>query len=107
MANNDDQKKKGSGPPQPPHVSDLILGSLKPRTGKDTSRWIAGLADDKIKEAAEVASRELEKSNSGFSQAANEKSGARPTVVSFMDHLFDFFQQIEFDFNRTVAGTDY
>ncbi|HEY9791581.1 MAG TPA: hypothetical protein V6D22_14355 [Candidatus Obscuribacterales bacterium] len=105
MTNNEDQKKKPSGPP---HVSDLILGSLKPRTGKETSKWIAGLADNTIKDAAEAAAREMEAipTPSGAHQALRHNSG-KQAVVMFTDQLFDHFQQYEFDFNRTVAGTDY
>jgi hypothetical protein len=105
MTNNEDQKKRPSGPP---HVSDLILGSLKPRTGKETSKWIAGLADNTIKDAAEAAAREMESipTPSGAHQAMKQNSG-KQAVVMFTDQLFDYFQQYEFDFNRTVAGTDY
>ena len=105
MGNTDDQKKKPAGPP---HISDLILGSLKPRTGKETSRWIAGLADDSVKEAAESAAYEQE---GGISRDSSTSQSLRPsgkqTVTSFVDYLFDCFQQYEFDFNRTVMGTEF
>ena len=103
MTNSDDPRKKASnGPPQ---ITDMILGSLKARTGKETSKWIAGLADDSaLKEAAEVAAKDHEAA-AATAVGLQQKAGQQ-TVISFMDHLFDCFQQYEFDFNRSVAGTD-
>ena len=104
MSNSEDPRKKPSS--GPPHISDMILGSLKPRTGKETSKWIAGLADDSaLKEAAEAAARENEAAAPAAAVGLQQKVGQH-TVITFMDHLFDCFQQYEFDFNRSVAGTD-
>jgi hypothetical protein len=96
--NQEDSKKK---PPSQHQVSDLILGGLKPRTSKDTSNWITGLADNVISDAVEAASQEQP-----AAPPPTLKKG-KPVTVSFADQLFDHFQQYEFEFNRTVAGTDY
>jgi hypothetical protein len=95
MVNRDNQKKKPTGAPPPPNVND-ILGSLKQRTGRETSRWMAGLADENITQELFDNSHHTD----------NSPVPTHPSAIGLVDHLFDFFQQIEFEFNKTVAGTD-
>lgn len=103
MSNSDNQKKKNTGTPQPGHVNDLILGSLRPRTGRETSCWITGLVDESL--TRELSDNAVTTEKPAGPVPSNTPP-VRPSAVSFVDHLFDFFQQIEFDFNKTVAGTD-
>jgi hypothetical protein len=105
MPNNDDEKKELSVQHQ---VSDLILGSLKPRTGKDTNKWIADLSDSAPKDAAEApGNQDGESAGATVAAPPVAKPGGKPPTIALVDQLFDFFQQYEFDFNKSAAGTDY
>jgi hypothetical protein len=98
MSNQDDKKKvKLSGAPQ---LSDMILGSLKPRVGKETSKWVAGLTEDAM-EAAEQAARMQGVEMLTSSDQVPHKP-PHVAITHFMDYLFDCFQQYEFEFNRTA-----
>lgn len=98
MSNQDDQKKKAAVP----HFSDMILGSLKPRTGRETSKWIAGLSDE---EGTEAVTEQPEAPPPAPVQQP-VKRNSKQDMVHLLDHIFDCFQQYEYDFNRTVVGTD-
>lgn len=97
MSNQDDKKKvKLTGAPQ---LSDMILGSLKPRVGKETTKWVAGLAEDAM-EAAEQAARMQGVEMLTSSDQVPPKP-AQLGVTQFMDYLFDCLQQYEFEFNKS------
>lgn len=92
---NDEQKKGKLGAPQ---LSDMILGSLKPRVGKETTKWVAGLADEAMEAAEEAARMQGVEMLTSASQVPPKP--AQVGTVPFMDYLFDCFQQYEFEFNR-------
>ena len=48
----DKKKIKITGAPQ---LSEMILGSLRPRVGTETTKWVAGLTDDQMAEAEQAA----------------------------------------------------
>lgn len=103
MSNSDEQKKvKITGAPQ---LSDMILGSLKPRVGKETTKWVAGLTDEAM-EAAEQAAQ-MESVNMLTSSDKVPPKPPQMTTIPFMDYLFDCFQQYEFEFNRSAPGPDF
>jgi len=102
MSNSDDKKKiKITGAPQ---LSEMILGSLRPRVGSETTKWVAGLTDDQMAEAEQAAkAQDLDK------LASSGTIPAKPTTVTtvlFMDYLFDCFQQYAFEFNRNVPSAE-
>jgi hypothetical protein len=102
MSNQDDKKKvKITGAPQ---LTDMILGSLKPRVGKETTKWVAGLTEDAM-EAAEQAAR-MQGVDMLTSSDQVPPKPATVTAVQFMDYLFDCFQQYEFEFNRSNPGPE-
>jgi hypothetical protein len=108
MSNQDDQKKKGGSGGGAPHISDMILGSLKPRTGKETSKWIAGLADESVEDAVAAAAAQHVEEPAPLPPpvASAQKHDSKHDMTHLLDHLFDCFQQYEYEFNRTVHGTD-
>lgn len=102
MSNQDDKKKgKLGGAPQ---LTDMILGNLKPRVGKETTKWVAGLTDEAIADAEHEARMQ------GVQMlTSSEQVPPRPAqigVVQFMDYLFDCFQQYEFEFNRSAPAPE-
>jgi hypothetical protein len=102
MSNSDDQKKgKLGGAPQ---LSDMILGSLKPRVGKETSKWVAGLTEDAM-QAAEAAAQSPNVDMLTSSSQIPSKP-AQVTVTAFMDYLFDCFQQYEVEWNRSAPAPE-
>lgn len=102
MSNPDDQKKvKLSGAPK---LGDMILGNLKPRVGKETTKWVAGLADEAM-QAAEQAAR-LQGVEMLTSSSEVPPKPAQVTTVAFMDYLFDCFQQYEFEYNRSAPEAE-
>jgi hypothetical protein len=86
----DDPKKQ-----KPSNPSDAILGALKPRTGKETSRWIAGLADDTISpsEMLHPETGGSEDSPASSHQGIKTTNNTRQAVITILDHIFDCFQQ--------------
>lgn len=102
MSNQDDKKKvKITGAPQ---LSDMILGSLKPRVGKETTKWVAGLADDAMEAAEQEARMQAVEMLTSSDQVPPKP--AQLGVVQFMDYLFDCFQQYEFEFNRSTPAPE-
>jgi hypothetical protein len=100
MSNQDDKKKvKLTGAPQ---LTDMILGSLKPRVGKETTKWVAGLAEDAMDAAEQEARMQAVEMLTSSDQVP-----ARPAQLGFaqfMDYLFDCFQQYEFEWNRSAPS---
>jgi hypothetical protein len=80
------------------NISDVILGSLKSRSGKETTRWIANLSESKGKETVETAVP--------LPKNINEIGKPSQGIVGFMDRLFDLFQQYEFEFNKAVGNSE-
>lgn len=85
-----------------PNVSDMILGGLKSRAGKETSSWLSNMAGkegvkDQIEQEANAA-------------AQPRQTGPAPTgknsIVAWFDKIFDNFAQYEVEFNRAVSGTE-
>jgi hypothetical protein len=102
MSNPDDKKKvKITGAPQ---LSDMILGSLKPRVGKETTKWVAGLTEDAL-EAAEQAARMQGVEMLTSSDQVPHKP-PHVAITHFMDYLFDCFQQYEFEYNRSAPAPE-
>lgn len=90
--NQGDQPKKS--------VSDLILGGLKSRTGKETSSWLSNLGGGKeaVKDAIEHEANQQ--------RAAAPVATGKGSIVSWVDKIFDNFTQYEVEFNRAVQGTE-
>jgi hypothetical protein len=102
MSNEDDKKKvKIAGAPQ---LTDMILGNLKPRVGKETTKWVAGLTEDAMAEAAHEARMQGVQMLTSAEQVAPKP--AQVGVTHFMDYLFDCFQQYEYEFNRSTTDPD-
>lgn len=98
MGNNQgDQKKKGA-----PAFNDMILGNLKSRSGKDTTKWLSNLSNDDDDEPAspspEKASKDAPKQT--YTLAAAQQH------LKWVDKLFDLFQQYEVEFNRVAPSID-
>lgn len=93
------QPKKGN-----PNISDMILGGLKSRAGKETSSWLTNLGaggKEGVREAIEQeANQQVPPRHS-----AQVPSG-KGSIVGWMDKIFDNFAQYEVEFNRAVQGTE-
>lgn len=108
MTNNepdqDDDKKK----PANLNLNNMILGGLKSRTGKETSRWLADLSD--VKNAAEAAAAAMEEPKETPTQHAaatfRSEAQAQQNMIAMLDAMFDCFQQYEYDFNKSMQGTN-
>lgn len=102
MTNSEDQKKpKLSGAPQ---LTDMILGNLKPRVGKETTKWVAALSEEAMEAAAEAAQSQGVEMLTSSEQVPPKP--AQVTATAFMDYLFDCFQQYEFEFNRSAQAPE-
>lgn len=82
----DPQKKKGSAG----NFNEMILGGLKSRAGKETTRWVKGLTQD----AEELVLGAVEKRDVG---------PAPTSPLKWIDKLFDLFQQYEVELNRVTS----
>ncbi len=93
----DKNEKKGG-------INDMILGGIKSRSGKDTSKWINNLTSEGIEELVEASA----------AAAASQSAAVAPpsaavlnqTQIKWVDKLFDFFQQYQVEFNRAVQSAD-
>lgn len=99
MANNQgDQKNKKNAPA----FNDMILGNLKSRSGKDTTKWLSNLSsdnEDEIESAAPAASTPAPQAQAYTLAAAQEH-------IKWVDKLFDLLQQYEAEFNRVAPSQD-
>lgn len=101
MSNQDEPKKKVTGSA---NISDLILNSLTPRTGKETSKWIAKITDDdSMHDAVEAAAREQD---AELLTSSPVRIPSRQDAVGFLDYLFDCFQQYEVPFNSNIGAPE-
>jgi hypothetical protein len=82
-----DPKKKGQG-----NFNEMILGGLKSRAGKETTRWVKGLTDDAS--AEDLVLGAIEKRDAG---------PAPTSPLAWVDKLFDLFQQYEVELNRVTS----
>ncbi len=80
-----DPKKKGAG-----NFNEMILGGLKSRAGKETTRWVKGITQD----AEELVLGAVEKRDAG---------PAPTSPLAWIDKLFDLFQQYEVELNRVTS----
>lgn len=98
MGNNQgDQKKKGA-----PAFNDMILGNLKSRSGRDTTKWLNNLSnegEDEIVKASDVEP-------AGTAPEAAYGPAAFQSHLKWIDKLFDLFQQYEVEFNRVVTSPE-
>lgn len=81
----DPKKKQGAG-----NFNEMILGGLKSRAGKETVRWVKGLAT----EAEDLVMASVEKRDEG---------PAPQSPIAWVDKLFDLFQQYEVELNRVTG----
>ncbi|MBY0550883.1 MAG: hypothetical protein K2W95_26630 [Candidatus Obscuribacterales bacterium] len=81
----DPKKKQGAG-----NFNEMILGGLKSRAGKETVRWVKGLAT----EAEDLVMASAEKRDEG---------PAPQSPIAWVDKLFDLFQQYEVELNRVTV----
>lgn len=92
-----DQKKKT------PEVKDMILGAMRSRSGKETTKWIARLTSEGMQEIESAAS-------SAPAAPGLPAQFAHPSIaqtqVKWVDKLFDLLQQYEVEFNRANQVPD-
>lgn len=92
-----DPKKKGQ-------FNEMILGNIKPRAGRETTKWLNDLTEDDGED--EPPMQEI-KQGSGASPAPLPAQFAHPSIsqtqVKWVDKLFDLFQQYEVEYNRAVG----
>lgn len=93
-----DQKKKA------PAFNEMILGNMKSRSGKETSKWISGLTNENMDDI--IASVQEESAPQTALPAQFSHPSIAQTQVKWVDKLFDLFQQYEVDFNRAIPGPD-
>ncbi len=94
-------KKKGQ-------FSEMILGNIKPRTGKETTKWLSDLTQDENDEIPDEPVEVMRKpAGSTSSPAPLPAQFAHPSIsqtqVKWVDRLFDLFQQYEAEYNRQIS----
>jgi hypothetical protein len=91
------KEKKGSG------INDMILGSLKSRSGRETTAWISNLTNEGMQEIEDATKTQN-------SPTALPAQFAHPSIaqtqVKWVDKLFDLLQQYEVEFNRAINDPD-
>ncbi len=80
----DEKYRDGGADP----LSRRILNSIKPFSGEHTSKWLAALSTDAVKDSVEIK---------GDSDPNQEPPRSMPAWV---DNLFDHFQRYAYDFSR-------
>lgn len=99
MGNNQgDQKNKKAAPA----FNDMILGNLKSRSGKDTTKWLNNLSNDDDEQSAPAISNTV----TGSAPAVTYSTAAAQQHVKWVDKVFDLFQQYEVEFNRVSPSQD-
>jgi hypothetical protein len=88
-----------------PNISDMILGGLKSRAGKDTSNWLTNLGGGGKEGAREAIEQEAANQQVPPRHSAQVPSG-KGSIVGWVDKIFDNFAQYEVEFNRAVSGTE-
>lgn len=86
-----DEKYRGSGSDP---LSKRILNSIKPFSGEHTSKWLAALSTDTVKDSVVI---------SGGAENAQEPPRS---MAAWVDNLFDHFQRYAFDFSRMCTDSD-
>lgn len=97
----DPNKKKGQ-------FSEMILGNIKPRTGKETTKWLSDLTQDDNDEIPDEPVEVMRKpAGPTSSPAPLPAQFAHPSIsqtqVKWVDRLFDLFQQYEAEYNRQIS----
>lgn len=89
----------GNAPKKKTAFNEIILGGLKSRSGKETSRWINDLTSDGVADLVVGASEP---------EPSLPPQGSTPinSIVHFVDRLFDLFQQYEVEFNRKISSAE-
>ncbi len=93
----DQNKKKGQG------INDMILGGIKSRSGKETTKWLNNLTSENIEDAVEAAAQVTE---SPGSTAPVSSATIAQSQVKWVDQLFDYFSQYQVEFNRAVQNSE-
>lgn len=99
MGNNqgDQKNKKGA-----PAFNDMILGNLKSRSGKDTTKWLSNLSSDDDDEASPAVSNTA----TNAAPVVTYSIAAAQQHIKWVDKVFDLFQQYEVEFNRVSPSQD-
>lgn len=84
-----------------PNVSDMILGGLKSRAGKETSSWLSNMAGkESVKDHIE------QEANASQPRHTGPAPTGKGSIVAWFDKIFDNLAQYEVEFNRAVSGTE-
>lgn len=84
-----------------PNVSDMILGGMKSRAGKETSSWLSNMAGkESVKDHIEQEANAVQARQTGPAPTGKN------SIVAWFDKIFDNFAQYEVEFNRAVSGTE-
>lgn len=96
----DPNKKKGQ-------FNEMILGNIKPRTGKETTKWLNDLTQDDDDEIPDEPVEVMHKPGPTSAPAPLPAQFAHPSIsqtqVKWVDRLFDLFQQYEAEYNRQIT----
>ena len=100
MGNNrEEQKKKNADA-----FNDMILGNLKSRSGKDTTKWLNNLSNDDDDDggvgAVAAPEAKAQQAQPAYSMAAAQQH------IKWVDKLFDLLQQYESEFNRVAPSPE-
>jgi len=99
MTIDESNKPKNPGGPKKDRGSELnevLLRSLKSRSGKGTTNWLADLTQTAL-------DGEAEESASG---STSTSAAAPADMVTVVDKIFDLLARYIYEFNKSVAGTD-
>ncbi len=80
-------------------ITDAVLKSLKPRSGKGTTKWLT-----------DITQEALEEPSAGSPSAQGSEPASPPAaatdMVTMVEKLFDLFTGYSFDFNKSVGSKD-
>lgn len=88
----DDKYRSGGGGSDP--LSKRILNSIKPFSGEQTSKWLAALSSDAVKDAVVI------KNDSDPAQEPPR------SMAAWVDGLFDHFQRYAYDFSSMCTDSE-
>ena len=88
-----DQKKKDK-------FNEMILGNIKPRSGKETTKWLSELTSEEHEEVLQASG--VHNVSPAPLPAQFSHPSIAQTQVKWVDKLFDLFQQYEVEYNRAV-----
>lgn len=75
-----------------------IIDNLQPRRGRETVEWLNDISDEILQNNPELAAQEVARVSEEPGVKSNE-------LVTWVEKMFDYFEDMSADFNETAVGT--